>query len=201
MKLNIDEPPARLEMPRQQNPSRGLVNETPSDVDFYASPQSNGPSKLNTNLKFVLAVLLCIGISLGTNLVTHSIDMSSMQSDAEAIHIQNQEQIELLRKELDLKFPPANFTDYSNIDTVHHEQKLMSTIHAELTKQQKASQHQIEIDMINVFNATPNYTGAATVQKWRALGPFPLQNLINFDYLEVDWRHKEHYTLANNKQY
>jgi hypothetical protein len=78
MKLNIEESPAGLEMPRAQNPSHSLVSETPSDVDFYASPPRNPSSKLNTNLKFVLAVLLCIGISLGTNLVTHSIDMSSM---------------------------------------------------------------------------------------------------------------------------
>jgi hypothetical protein len=32
-------------------------------------------------------VVLCIGISLGTNLIDHAIDMSSMESDAEAIHI------------------------------------------------------------------------------------------------------------------
>ena len=78
MKLNIDEPPARFEMPRAQNPSHSLVSETPSDVDFYASPARGATSKMNTNLKFVLAVLLCIGISLGANLVTHSIDMNTM---------------------------------------------------------------------------------------------------------------------------
>jgi hypothetical protein len=77
----------------------------------------------------------------------------------------------------------------------------MEEIHANLTKEQEEGRHQIEHDMIEVFNSTPNYTDKATIKIWNKVGPFPLVQLIKFDKVVIDFRHKYIWEKNSIKQY
>ena len=44
--------------------------------------------------------------------------------------------------------------------------------------------------MIRIFKAEPKDTSKPTISKWKELGPFPLEKLVNVSMIRIDWKHK-----------